>query len=74
MEFWNGKDRFHKFEYKNKAEVVWAKVDPRRKIALDLNLQNNGLTTKPETSVINKYSAKVLFWLENVMLSFGTLF
>ncbi len=71
---WDGKNRFHKFEFKNKAKVVWAKVDPYRKILLDMNLQNNSLTTKPETSVINKYTVKVLFWLENVMLSFGTLF
>jgi len=74
LELWDGKDRFRKYKYKDKAKVVWAKVDPSQKVLLDINLQNNSLTTNPETSVINKYTAKVLFWLENVMLSFGTLF
>ena len=34
----------------------------------------DNFTYKPERTVLTKYVTKVLFWLENVMLSFGMLF
>jgi Peptidase family M1 domain len=74
LETWDGQSKIHKLKYKNSQKIVWAKLDPKFKIALDVNLQNNSYIIKTETSVINKYSAKVLFWIENVMLTFGILF
>ncbi|MCB0731021.1 MAG: M1 family metallopeptidase [Ignavibacteriae bacterium] len=74
LEIWDGKDRFHNYMYTRPEKVVWAKVDPESKIALDLNIENNSVTTKKETTVLNKYAAKVLFWLENVMLTFSMIF
>ena len=73
-EFWNGKEKFKIFRYNKPQKVIWAKVDPEFKIALDVNLQNNSFTTKHESIVINKYAAKILFWVENILLSFGILF
>jgi len=74
LELWDGQDRIRKFTYKSEHKIVWAKVDPNFKIKLDVNLLNNSYTLEPETSVINKYAAKVLFWMENFMLSFGVFF
>jgi hypothetical protein len=74
LETWDGKDRTFNLIYNQPEKVVWAKVDPYNKIAMDVNKVNNSYTTEPQSIVINKYAAKFLFWIENIMLSMGSLF
>jgi len=71
---WNGKARTKTYIFKNKPKVNWVKLDPNYKITLDVNLANNSLTVKPRKAILEKYTAKFLFWIENIMLSFGMLF
>jgi hypothetical protein len=74
LETWDGKDRTYDLIYNKPEKVVWAKVDPYNKIVMDVNRINNSYTTEPESTVVNKYFTKFLFWVENIMLSIGTLF
>jgi len=74
VENWNGQARTYEFEYKGKSKVVSAQLDPFYKIPLDVNVINNSLTTEPESGVFEKYTAKLLFWFENVMLTASMLF
>ena len=74
LERWNGKGRVKVFKYVKSKRIAWAKVDPYNKLAIDINLENNSLSRKPRTSVVWKYASKVLFWVENTMLSFSMLF
>ena len=67
-EQWDGKARSCRFTYKKPEKVVFADIDPKRKILIDINLLNNSLTTEPESGVFWKYMAKYLFWIQNVML------
>ena len=71
---WDGIDRIKTYYFTNTAKVDWVKVDPKYKITLDVDLANNSLTVKPKRTVIEKYTAKFLFWVENVMLTIGMLF
>jgi hypothetical protein len=61
---WDGKERWHKIEMTTDTKVKSARVDPDDKIALDINLNNNSLTTGSNDSVLMKLSAQCLFWLE----------
>lgn len=74
LENWDGQARTMEYKFNGKSKVVWAKVDPNNKIPLDINLINNTLSTEPEKGVFNKYAAKVLFWVQNVMLFMSSLF
>ena len=74
LKHWNGQSRTKTYSFKNTAQVDWVKVDPNYKITLDVNLANNSLVVKPKSRVAEKYAAKFLFWLENVMLAFASLF
>ncbi len=74
LEHWNGKERYKIFEYEKPHKIVWAKLDPENKLVMEINLKNNSLNSKPRTSVIWKYASKVLFWLENLMVSATMLF
>lgn len=67
MLFWDGKARQRIFTLNENAEVVWAKVDPKQKLYMDTNLNNNSLTLEPSSAPAAKFAAKFLFWVENWM-------
>ncbi|MFC2125692.1 M1 family metallopeptidase [Bacteroidota bacterium] len=70
LESWNGKDRSFEYIYTGQRKVVWAHVDPEKKIYIDSNFINNSRTVEPERAVIWKYTFKILFWIQNIMQSF----
>ncbi len=74
LETWDGKARTHVFVYNRAEPIVWAKVDPYNKIPMDVNLINNSLAVTPGRTPVIKYAAKFLFWVENALISFGSLF
>ncbi|WP_405518264.1 M1 family aminopeptidase [Spirosoma sp. KNUC1025] len=65
--FWDGKARQHQFTLTENADVLWATVDPKQKIYMDTNLNNNSLTLKPSSAPAAKFATKFLFWIENWM-------
>ena len=71
LEKWDGKSRTKEFAYERPEKIVWAQIDPEKKIMIDINFHNNSLTTKPKKAVIWKYALKFLFWLQNAMQSFS---
>jgi hypothetical protein len=66
-ERWNGEERFKIFNYENDHKLVSAQVDPERKVWLDVNFLNNGKTIVKNNSTIIKYSARLLFWIQNLI-------
>ena len=74
LEYWSGQERTKTFSYNEDYKIEWAKLDPKNKITIDVNITNNSYTLKPEKTVVDKYTAKYLFWIENVMLAIGMLF
>ncbi|MBD2753224.1 M1 family metallopeptidase [Spirosoma validum] len=67
MLFWDGKARQRQFTLAENAKVLWAKVDPKQKIYMDTDLNNNSLTLKPSSAPAAKFATKFLFWIENWM-------
>jgi hypothetical protein len=68
-ELWDGKDRWIRFRYPGGPKVVRAVVDPKARLALDVNPSNNawrdeqGLSRRAAT----KWSGRFLFWLQNLL-------
>ncbi|SFD15745.1 M1 family metallopeptidase [Spirosoma endophyticum] len=67
MLFWDGKGRQRQFTLAENADVLWATVDPKQKLYMDINLNNNSLTLKPSSAPAAKFATKFLFWIENWM-------
>ncbi len=67
MLFWDGKARQQQFTLTENTKVLWAKVDPRQKVYIDTNFNNNSLTLAPSSAPAAKFSTKFLFWIENWM-------
>jgi hypothetical protein len=61
---WDGKERWHRIEMETNSKIKTAIVDPEEKLALDINVNNNSLTTEAEDSVILKWFTQSLFWFE----------
>lgn len=72
-EHWDGQARWKEFTYNGPEKAVWAKVDPDDVLAIDINVINNSKTTEPISQPLWKYTAKFLFWIQNV-LQYSALF
>jgi hypothetical protein len=68
-ETWDGRDRWTRFRYAGSAKVVGAAVDPGGKIALDVKPANNAWIddTGPAERAADKWAARFLFWLQNLL-------
>ena len=71
---WDGMALNKSFTFLGKNKIEWVKIDPNNKNLMDINIINNSLSVRKEKTVINKYTVKFLFWVENLMLSFSMLF
>jgi hypothetical protein len=72
-ESWDSDERVKEFVYVRPARLTWANVDPDRKILLDTNLNNNGRTLTPPRTSLRRFTAKALFWIQNVIETVASL-
>ncbi len=73
MMYWSGVEGSKTFEFTNGLKIVSAQIDPMQKIALDVDLNNNSMTLKPEKASLWKYAAKAIFWIQNLMQTISFL-
>ncbi len=64
---WDGVDRWKRFRFEKKSRLEWAKVDPKGKLALDVDPSNNGLRREPDRRAPLMWSVRFLQWLQNAM-------
>jgi hypothetical protein len=72
-ERWNGVDRWIKFTYTRKAQIVSVEIDPDHVIPLDSNLFNNSYTIDPNPTparkltnlwlTLNQLAAQLVAWI-----------
>lgn len=65
--YWSGEEGVKEFAFYDSPKIVSAQVDPKYKLALDVDWNNNSMTLKPEKAALWKYAAKVVFWIQNIM-------
>ena len=73
LEYWDGKERSFEFAYKGKNKIEWAILDPEKKIYMDSNFNDNSYSVQPERSPLWKVISRFFFWVQNAMLSLGSL-
>ncbi len=64
---WDGKSKTHTFTISGRSCIVWAKADPKQKLYMDVDLNNNSRAVSPSSAPAGKYAGKFLFWLQNTM-------
>lgn len=72
VEQWDGKDRWHRYQYQKPARVKMVEVDPEHKLVLDINYSNNSWTDEPKAqSAARKWALKWMVWIQNLMEFFA---
>jgi hypothetical protein len=69
-EHWDGRDRWVRYVYDRKSQLVSAEIDPGHQVWLDRDLFNNSYTVKPDTQATKKLSNILGFaseWLAQLL-------
>jgi hypothetical protein len=69
---WSGAERWVRYRLRG-PRLVAAEVDPARKCLLDGNTLNNGLRTSPDTRASRAWTARLMFWAQNLLETFSLL-
>ena len=73
-EHWDGKDRWKVYVYERNGAALSAQVDPNRVLLLDVAYTNNSKTLEPRGgTAATTWSLKWMIWLQDCLLSWGTL-
>jgi hypothetical protein len=67
-EGWDGQYRWKKFTYYTDSPVSYAIVDPDKKLAMDINYNNNSKAVREpgyRSLAARKYASKWMFWVQN---------
>lgn len=73
LEQWDGKATSVGFTYRSRSPVRWARVDPGKKLLLDVNFINNSRSVDPPAAPVWKIAVKILFWFQNALSILGIL-
>ena len=71
-ERWDGEGRWKDFKYHGSERVLWAKVDPNEVLTIDINTINNSKTAHRATAPVWRYTAKFMFWIQNLLQTAAT--
>jgi peptidase M1-like protein len=69
---WDGEGRWKKFRVRSGPKLLEAVVDPNEKILLDLDRTNNGRLVTPDRRAASRWTARAVFWMQN-LIDFLTL-
>jgi hypothetical protein len=69
---WDGKERWVRYRSTG-PKLLSARVDPDRKLLLDVNVLNNGLRVEDDSRAANQWSMRLRFWAQNVLELFALL-
>jgi hypothetical protein len=64
---WDGRDRWLKIRTTTPEKLLSADIDPQRKILLDIDWLNNARRVEPDGRASTWWSARVMFWVQNIL-------
>lgn len=67
VESWDGLGRWVEFTYEGPSRVKFAQVDPERVFLVDSDLSNNSRLAKADPAGALRWSARLLFWTQNLL-------
>jgi hypothetical protein len=67
LERWDGRAPWKRFEYEAQPRVIGARLDPERKVWLDVDWQNNERAARPSRRGPLLLAARALFWVQSLV-------
>ena len=69
---WDGKDRWIRYRATG-PKLLAARVDPDRKLLLDVNRLNNGMRVEEDRRAADRWAMRLRFWAQNALEFFALL-
>jgi hypothetical protein len=69
---WDGEARWKRLRIERGPRLIEATVDPDAKLLLDTDRTNNGLRPEADTRAASRWTARAVFWVQN-LLDFATV-
>jgi hypothetical protein len=73
IERWDGQGRWADFVYEGPSRVRYAQVDPDAVFLVDSDLSNNSYAAEARPAGALRWSARLLFWVQNLLQFAGAL-
>ncbi|HEX7503410.1 MAG TPA: M1 family metallopeptidase [Acidobacteriota bacterium] len=73
IDFWDGQGRWAEFSYTGPSPVAYAQIDPDTIFLIDRDLTNNSYVVKANSAGAMRWSGKLLFWMQNLLLFISAL-
>jgi hypothetical protein len=73
IEHWDGQGRWAEFSYTGPSPVAYAQIDPDNIFLIDRDLTNNSYVVKASSAGALRWSGKLLFWMQNLLLFISAL-
>ena len=70
---WDGANQEKVFDFPDRAAVRSAQLDPERKVVVDLNWGDNGLSRRLEFAPWFALVSRLVYYLQNLLLGLGGL-
>jgi hypothetical protein len=70
IEHWDGQDRWMRYQYDRKAQIVSAQIDPQNQLALDRNSFNNSYNDQGDARATHKFRNLWIFaseWISQLL-------
>lgn len=67
IETWDGKERSRSFQYESPARITSVEIDPERRIWIDRNFLNNGMSAEKRSAPVSKLWLKALERVQQFM-------
>lgn len=69
----DGQYRWTRYHFLKPTKVRYAEVDPEHKLLLDVNFSNNSRTLESHHGAVVKWTSKIMFWIQNLLMSLMSL-
>lgn len=64
---WDGRDRAYAYEVETDQKIIYAELDPQKKIYIDQNFNNNVMQLAPQNKALDKISAQLFVRLQSLL-------
>jgi hypothetical protein len=73
INYWDGQGSWTEFAFTGPSEITYAQIDPDNVFLVDRDLSNNSYTVKANMAGTLRWTGKLLFWIQNLLLFVSTL-
>jgi hypothetical protein len=73
VNYWDGQGSWTEFNFEGTSKIASARIDPDQVFLVDRDLSNNSFIVKAQPAGTLRWTGKLLFWIQNLLLFASSL-